>query len=204
MPKGTHLEQCAAPALAYKYCTKEETRVADPETHGVPPAQRNVAGDVAARNKLLLEEGAEKAVEKGYIPLKEYVKIRGAIKLYNAVVNKPEPIDKLNNIWIYGPPGTGKSRWVTHNHPGLYDKPLNKWWDAYEGEDVVALDDFGKEHACLGGHIKRWADHYPFTAEIKGSATTIRPKQIIVTSNYTPEAIWPEDEMMSTAVRRRF
>lgn len=52
--------------------------------------------------------------------------------------------------------------------------------------------------------LKRWADHYPFTAEVKGSATTIRPKQIIVTSNYHPDEIWPEDKMMKDAVMRRF
>jgi len=179
--------------------------VADPVTRGVPPAARNVKGDVASRNALLLKEGAEKAVEAGHIPLKDYIKIRTSIKLYNAVTNKPDSLDKLDNLWIVGPPGTGKSRYVRENYTReeLYDKPLNKWWDAYEGEPTVVLDDFGKNHAILGDHLKRWADHYPFTAEVKGGACILRPKSIIVTSNYHPNEIF-EDMSMAEAVVRRF
>ena len=179
--------------------------MADPVTRGVPPAARNVKGDVASRNALLLKDGAEKAVEAGHIPLKDYIKIRTSIKLYKAVTAKPDSIDQLDNLWIYGPPGTGKSRYVrqTYSRDELYDKPLNKWWDAYEGEDTVVLDDFGKNHAILGDHLKRWADHYPFTAEVKGGACILRPKRIIVTSNYHPNEIF-EDQSMKEAVLRRF
>lgn len=65
------------------------------------------------------------------------------------------------------------------------------------------LDDFGKDHKILGDHLKRWADHYPFTAEVKGGACTLRPKSIIVTSNYHPNEIF-EDISMAEAVVRRF
>ncbi len=154
---------------------------------------------------MLIKEGAETAVKEGHIHLKDYAKIRANIKLYNAVVHKPAILDKLDNLWIYGPPGTGKSRYVRDNYTReeLYDKPLNKWWDAYENEETVVLDDFGKNHHILGDHLKRWADHYPFTAEIKGGACTLRPKSIIVTSNYHPADIF-EDQSMREAIERRF
>lgn len=206
LPANSHIEDCKAPRKSFDYCQKEETRLdgTEPVVHGCPPAQKNVKGDVAARNRYLLENGAEAAVADGSLPLSQYTKVRAAIKLYKAVTNKPESLAELSNEWYYGPPGTGKSRKVRCDHPDVYDKPLNKWWDAYEDQEVVVLDDFGISQSVLGDHVKRWADHYPFTAEVKGSATTIRPRKIIVTSNYTPEQIWPEDEQMQQAVRRRF
>lgn len=46
---------------------KEESREEIGHNWGVPPAARNVKGNVAARNKMLIEYGAEKAVEEGLI-----------------------------------------------------------------------------------------------------------------------------------------
>lgn len=102
-----------------------------------------------------------------------------------------------------GQPGTGKSLGARLRWPGLYNKPLNKWWTEYAGQETVLLDDFSKEHACLGTHLKHWADHYPFTAESKGGGSVIRPKRVVVTSNYSVAEIW-EDQSMREAIYRRF
>jgi len=65
------------------------------------------------------------------------------------------------------------------------------------------LDDLGKDRLVLATHLKVWADHYPFTAETKGGGTTIRPKRIIVTSNYSPAELF-EDKVTLEAIERRF
>jgi len=122
-----------------------------------------------------------------------------------AAQHAPKPVanDKLDNSWYYGPSGTGKSMRAREDNPGAYIKLNNKWWDGYEGEDVVIIDDFDKYDIGLSGHLKRWSDHYPFPAEYKGGVKLIRPKRIIVTSNYAPEEIW-EDEATLGPIRRRF
>lgn len=119
----------------------------------------------------------------------------------------PTKVDDLpvtTGEWYYGPPGTGKSYTARVRYPGLFDKPCNKWWDGYQGEEYVLLDDFDMSHACLGHHLKRWADCFSFPAEQKGSTTRIRPKKIIVTSNYLPGDIWSDDPQMVVAIKRRF
>lgn len=105
------------------------------------------------------------------------------------------------NLWIHGPPGCGKSR--PFQEAGCYSKPANKWWDAYDGEDLVLIEDIDLEHKHLGHLLKIWGDRYPFSAEIKGCYVKIRPHRIIITSNYTPEDLFT-NEVLCEAIARRF
>ena len=58
-----HVDISRNAMAAYNYCKKSETRLEGPLEHGVPPAALNVKGDKAKKNMLLVEMGAEKAVE---------------------------------------------------------------------------------------------------------------------------------------------
>ena len=109
----------------------------------------------------------------------------------------------LEHEWWYGKTGTGKSWKAERENPGAYIKdPQERWWDGYDGEEVVIIDDFDKYQVKQGGDMKRWMDHRPFRAPIKGGYLTIRPRKIIVTSNYHPDQIW-EDEETRDPIKRR-
>lgn len=114
----------------------------------------------------------------------------------------PESRPTLDNIWIYGPSGSGKSRGAREENPGAYYKACNKWWDGYDGQETVIIEDFDKTHGVLGHHLKIWADHGAFIAETKGGAMMIRPKKIVLTSNYCPGDIWEDGCTLEPLLRR--
>lgn len=120
----------------------------------------------------------------------------------------PEPLDKLDNYWIVGEPGCGKSRYARQRWPGAYYKMCNKWWDGYQGEETIIIEDLDLQHKCLSHHLKIWADHGHFLAEVKGGAIAIRPKTIVITTNYSIHEIFSEDgkvdSSLEQALERRF
>lgn len=114
----------------------------------------------------------------------------------------PEKLSGTCGLWYYGASGTGKSFAAMQEYPGAYLKMPNKWWDGYQGEDVVILDDFGKDHAYLVNLLKLWGDENPFKAEYKGGTMNIRPKLFIVTSNWRHSEIWTEWQSLEPIERR--
>lgn len=75
--------------------------------------------------------------------------------------------------------------------------------DEYNNQEVVIIDDWSPNHECLIWHLKIWADRYPFNAETKGSSMLIRPKKIIITSNYAIEECFHNEQDIE-AIKRRF
>lgn len=171
-------------------------------------------GDVFEKGELPEERGASEqqrwkrareAAEAGQladVPDDIYVRYYRTLKeIKKDHMEKPGDVDEVTGVWFYGKPGSGKSHMAREQYPQAYFKMQNKWWDGYQGEENVILDDLDSKE--LGHLLKIWSDRYSFLAETKGGALHIRPKVIVVTSNYTPGQLWDDPEM-AAAIYRRF
>ena len=201
---GCHVEVARNLTAAMEYCKKE----GDFTERGIPPKSQEEKG----RNEKDRWRRIIQAAEEGDNEwLKEhepqvYALHPNAIKSIRKRARKDEPQTMdgdSEHQWFYGEPGTGKSKKAREDNPGAYIKdPKTVWWDGYDGEEVVIIDDFDKYQVSQGGDMKRWLDRYPFQAQYKGGSELIRPRKIVVTSNYAPGEIW-EDDITRTAVERR-
>lgn len=89
----------------------------------------------------------------------------------------------------YGPPGTGKSRRVFSCFPDAYIKPSGKWWDHYDGQSCVIMDDFDGSFLQFGD-FKRIFDRYHTYVEIKGGVVPLLATHFILTTNTHPSNWW--------------
>lgn len=113
-----------------------------------------------------------------------------------------KPLNEVN-LWISGETDAGKSHAALELAFNAYLKEMNKWWDDYADEDDVIIEEVDKDNIeHLVGRFKKWTDKWAFPAEIKGgSIKKIRPRRVIVTSNYRIEQIF-DGEDLDPMVRR--
>lgn len=182
------------------YCSKDN----DYTEYGTPPMSQKRKGE---KGKEFWDDIVKKAKTGDFDNIDSKVLVShfpNLLKLHSHYSVMPEDLVDIDNDWYCGPTGTGKSYKARTDNPGYYLKMCNKWWDGYQNEEVVIMEDFDKSHKVLGHHVKIWADRYAFPAEIKGSKVNLRPKKIIVTSNWSPSDIWGDEPQTLDPILRRF
>lgn len=118
--------------------------------------------------------------------------------------NRPGPLKRVG-LYLVGSPGTGKSLFANRfNVDSCYNKPPNKWYDAYTDQKILIIDDLDRSNAAtLGYFLKIWADYYCILAEKKGGSVYLKHEVVIVTSNYRIDTLY-EDEDLRKALHRRY
>lgn len=87
---------------------------------------------------------------------------------------------------FYGAAGTGKSKLASEMAPEAYRKPAGKWWDGYNGEKDVIMDDFDPSTMPYLEWLKI-CDRYSLTVEVKGGHCRVdQVKRYFFTSNKNP------------------
>lgn len=208
-PKA-HFESTRSSVLDNIYCKKG----GDYSEFGCPPLDQWVKATESRRAQY---ENAVACAKLGQfdqidasILLQNYSNIQRirADEVAKKKVSKLEAGSKLD-MWLGGAPGLGKSffarQFCYSRHLSYYVKPTSKWWDGYEDEDIVIMEDIDHSSAKFLSHlIKIWCNEGPFRGETKGGYIHIRPRGFIVTSNYKIDALWPKDITLAQAIGRRF
>ena len=137
-----------------------------------------------------------------------YEKYRKNINLFNLDKNKPNKIIIRKCFWLYGPSGIGKSYLIRNTFNDLYEKSNNQWWDGYNNEKNVLIDDFDRTCIKLSYYLKIWGDNYRFNGEIKGGIIQPIYNKLIITSNYSIEDLFYDienpDQQLVDAIKRRY
>lgn len=166
---------------AVDYCKKDGVFI----EHGDPNAQGNrtdiesiTRGVIEGKSdrELLLEHG-----DKALRMMNHISKARA--------VMRQEKRNWEMDVRIYcGPPNTGKTKAVYDEFKvdDIYPKMSGKWWDGYNGEKCVLIDDFDPKDN-FGNSFDfylKLLDRYPMMIEWKGGSGYFYSRTIIFTSNF--------------------
>lgn len=195
----------------FDYCSKPETAIGPIVEWGTRPMDQQQKGqtqkDLWAAVAKLVDAGDFDTIAEDYpqIDIMHYDKLLS--RYYRTKGKDVHALDgELQGTWIYGPAGTGKSSRVFEEFgENVYPKPGNtKWWDQYAYQDTVWIDDFDPTVKDMTYLMKIWTDRWVFLGERKNGTIKMRPKKIVVTSNYTIEKCFGKDPDLLEAMIRRF
>ncbi len=198
---------------AIKYCTKEDTRVAEGESWGNPSG-------VAAKNEETDFQLICKKISTGEMSVREvaikspdiYVKHCNGLNNLACMTAKPR-MQKTKIIVMHGMPECGKTReafaWALEHYEEhniyKYDQIADngtEWWQAYSGQKCIVLDEMmGKRFAFH--RLLTIIDRYPTIVGLKGASYQLNPDVIIFTSNYPPNQWYNPTKHFFDALRRR-
>jgi len=195
-----HVEVCKSVKGSIDYCKKAESRVEGPWEHGEPPANQGkrsdlikVYEDVKSGKSMaaMLEEDPTVAKWDKHIKVMKFAIME---KESDRQANKPE----VYVLW--GDADTGKTytainrltvgKYYVLNGPSSRGGKL--WYDGYEGQNTLILDDFSGKDFCYLDILKRILDEYKYSVEIKGGHTWACWHRIIITSNIQPRYWYPD------------
>lgn len=178
-PWSPHLERSYAGAVVnIKYCEKDGNVWLEdgdrPRGQGLRVDLKTIKSRIEAGNTIseLIDWGMINSLQQIQLAerLNKYVKIK-----------RTKPVV----IWIYGETGSGKTRYVHKNFSDVYVAMNNKWWDGYQSQSCILIDDLRVEDYPFN-YLLRLLDAYPLQLETKGSTVQLRNKVFFVTCPVTP------------------
>lgn len=200
------------PQQCWDYCTKEETKVWGPWTKGERPSGAGKRNDIEdfVKDAKLLKTGEKKVKDLQ----EDHKRIEArCMRYFDRVVaregQKRHTLTKC--ILLHGPPATGKTtraaQMAALAFPGEepYYLPIKEckeqtqWWDNYNGEKAVIIEDAEPEFMNRN-YFLRLIDKVPMQVAQKGNFKNFTGEAVYITSNYSLEGLFPYH---NDAIKRR-
>lgn len=123
-------------------------------------------------------------------------------ELYLKYRESKRAIQPINVVWCWGQSGTGKTRWVYESFDDVFKPVSFKWWEGYDGQITVLIDDFRRDFCKFHELISPLTDIYPFRVETKGGSRQVQFKNIIFTCPYHWREVYDTREDLFQLERR--
>lgn len=126
-----------------------------------------------------------------------FIKYHKGLKAYQSLMMKDR--EEMPYIeWRYGEAGAGKTYGVKakHGQENIYMYDL-KWWDQYEGEKVILIDDIDPSEWKKETYkaFLRLCDENKFQDQYKGGYVKVNSPYIYITAEKHPADYWTGNEL---------
>lgn len=199
LPSGSHIERARGTDFQnFTYCSKENIQE---EIGTRPQVNKKRKSETQSeilkkycKNEMTLEEMAE---QDNLFVMRNLTEIRNFKK--HLIEDKKEPTELY---LIIGERGIGKTTFATKLSRSYYIKTSNmgRWWDGYNQEEVVILDDFNGW--MLPDEIFNLCDSKPHMVPIKRDFVKFTSKALVITSRKLPEYWWKPEITKEYDMRR--
>lgn len=110
-------------------------------------------------------------------------------------------VGPIEVIWYWGESGSGKTRAVYEENEEVFRPTTYKWWEGYDGHEVVLFDEFRRDF-CKFHELLALLDIYPYRVETKGGSRQMVATKIYITSCFSPENMYETREDLYQLTRR--
>lgn len=178
-------------AQAINYCTKADTRKpgVEPVEQGKRPAQ-GARTDLQDIGRFCFRADSLRSILQS-VDRSNFRYLRFMELCFST--REPPRRDGIQVYVFIGPPGSGKTYRAFERWPGLYLKdPTTKWWDGYNGESEVLIDNFSGTYTSWSrDNFLELCSWVPYRGERKGGFVPILATTIVITSIDSPECWFP-------------
>lgn len=182
--KVRDIEKCIA------YCSKESTRSNGPFESGIRPKQGRRKDLEEHARKYLATSEKEFAEENPDLFVRYY---RGLRELRNVQREHRDRNTPPVVTWFWGKAGAGKTSKAVDSHKSFYIKDGTCWWDGYEQQEAIIIDDFDGKWPYRD--LLRLLDRYPYQGQVKGGYVKINSPFIYITCEHQPGDLWEGNEL---------
>jgi len=208
LPPGAHIE-CArgTPEENRQYCSKLDSRKTD-----CSPFESGECTSQGKRKDLndfcdAIDKGAKEADILDNHELRPvWCKYQGLYKRYKQAKIRPRNRETCPDVTFFtGAPGVGKTKRVFDEHKDdVFVKDNTKWWDGYEGQRCILIDELDTHDHWRIEEMLRFLDRYPYQGQTKGGYVNINSPFIAITSNKTLNDLYPSisEDQMNALTRR--